>query len=249
MRGKGKRWLKPGAVKARKRRGVRCGGGVAAETERARGRAVQVLRGDDRKRGGFGARCHRVREVRAPQGGSAGLEPALRRRSGVSAWRARSGSYDSVSTSGALAEQEEVLVTGLRMPLLVAPALEAPSDMSELQPRVLPNLRLGEELVVVAKRSGNAPFNVTLRGRLNGAAYALTRPVTVESTPTALPFAARLWAQSRIRELETASDAGATKELVASPPDSVMSRRIVVGARKRSRCCDSAFVPPRDAVG
>lgn len=139
--------------------------------------------------------------------------------------RALSGSYDSVSTSGALAEQEEVLVTGLRMPLLVSPALEAPSDMSELQPRVLPNLRLGEELVVVGKRSGNAPFNVTLRGRLNGAAYALTRPVTVESTPGALPFAARLWAQSRIRELETAGDAGAIKELVElSTRFRVMSR-------------------------
>jgi len=142
--------------------------------------------------------------------------------------RALSGSYDEVSTSGSLAEQEEVLVTGLRMPLLVAPALEAPSDVSELQPRVLPNLRLGEEVVVVGKRSGTAPFNVTLRGRLNGAAYALVRPVTVEATPGALPFAARLWAQSRIRELETAGDAGATKELIE------LSKRFRVMSRETS---------------
>jgi Ca-activated chloride channel family protein len=142
--------------------------------------------------------------------------------------RALSGSYDNVSTSGSLAEQEEVLVTGLRTPLLVAPTLEAPFDVSELEPRVLPNLRLGEELVVVGKRSASGPFNVTLRGRLNGAPYALVRPVTVEATPGALPFAARLWAQSRIRELETAGDAGATKELIE------LSKRFRVMSRETS---------------
>ena len=139
--------------------------------------------------------------------------------------RALSGSYDSVSTSGSLAEQEEVLVTGLRMPLLVAPALDVPSDVSELEPRVLPNLRLGEELVVVGKRSATTPFNVTLRGSLNGAAYALVRPVTVESSAGALPFAARLWAQTRIRRLEAAGDPGTAKELVElSKQFRVMSR-------------------------
>lgn len=139
--------------------------------------------------------------------------------------RALSGSYDNVATAGSLAEQEETLVTGLRMPLLVAPTLEAPPDVSELEPRVLPNLRLGEELVVVGKRAGTGSFNVTLRGRLNGSPYALIRPVSVETTPGALPFAARLWAQSRIRELETSGDAGATTTLVAlSKQFRVMSR-------------------------
>ncbi|MES1188226.1 MAG: VIT domain-containing protein [Myxococcales bacterium] len=142
--------------------------------------------------------------------------------------RALSGSYDGVSSASSLAEQTEALVTGLRMPLVVAPALEAPSDISELEPRVLPNLRLGEELVVVGKRSGTGPFNVSLRGRLNGDAHALTRPVTLESTPGALPFAARLWAQSRIAELETAGDAGATKELIE------LSKRFRVMSRETS---------------
>ncbi|HXK20697.1 MAG TPA: VIT domain-containing protein, partial [Polyangiaceae bacterium] len=39
--------------------------------------------------------------------------------------RALSGSYDAVSSAGSLAEQNEVLVSGLRMPLVVAPTLEA----------------------------------------------------------------------------------------------------------------------------
>jgi Vault protein inter-alpha-trypsin domain/von Willebrand factor type A domain len=138
--------------------------------------------------------------------------------------RALSGSYDSVSSTGSLAEQNEVLVTSLRMPLLVAPTLEA-ADVAELEPRQLPNLRLGEELVVVGKRAGSAPLNVTLRGRLNGAAYTLVKPVSIETTPGALPFASRLWAQARIRELETSGDPGAAKEIVGlSQQFRVMSR-------------------------
>ncbi len=127
--------------------------------------------------------------------------------------RALSGSFDNVSSAGSLDEQAEVLIDGLRLPLIVAPTLEA-GDLAELEPRVLPNLRLGEELVVVGKRSSAAPFNVTLRGRLNGAAYTLVRPVSVETTPGALPFASRLWAQGRIRELETSGDASSTKEII-----------------------------------
>ena len=49
---------------------------------------------------------------------------------------ALSGSYDSVSSSGALAEQNEVLITGLRMPLVVTPTLEGPADMAELEESV-----------------------------------------------------------------------------------------------------------------
>jgi Vault protein inter-alpha-trypsin domain/von Willebrand factor type A domain len=138
--------------------------------------------------------------------------------------RALSGSFDNVSSAGPLAEQAEVLIDGLRTPLIVAPTLEA-GDLAELEPRVLPNLRLGEELVVVGKRTSAAPFNVTLRGRLNGAAYTLVRPVAVEATPGALPFASRLWAQSRIRELETSGDPGASKQIVdLSKQFRVMSR-------------------------
>ena len=141
--------------------------------------------------------------------------------------RALSGSFDNVSSAGALAEQAEVLIDGLRMPLIVAPTLEA-ADVAELEPRLLPNLRLGEELVVVGKRSGTAPFNVTLRGRLNGAAYTLVRPVSVEVTPGALPFASRLWAQGRIRELETSGDPGAAKEIID------LSKRFRVMSRETS---------------
>jgi hypothetical protein len=138
--------------------------------------------------------------------------------------RALSGSYDGIASAGSLAEQNEVLITGLRMPLVVAPTLEAP-DVAELEPRQLPNLRLGEELVVVGKRSGSAPFNVTLRGRLNGAAYTLVKPVSLETTPGALPFASRLWAQARIRELETSGDPSAAKETIQlSQQFRVMSR-------------------------
>ena len=142
---------------------------------------------------------------------------------------ALSGSYDNVSTAGTLAEQEETLVTGLRTPLLVGATLQVSGGISELQPSLLPSVRLGEELVVVGKRSmrvaTDEPFEVTLRGRLNGAPYTLTRRVTVDSEPGALAFAGRLWAQSRIRSLETSGDASSTKELIElSKQFRVMSR-------------------------
>jgi len=138
--------------------------------------------------------------------------------------RALSGSYDNISSAGPLAEQNEVLIDGLRLPLVVAPTLEA-ADVAELEPRALPNLRLGEELVVVGKRTAGTPFNVTLRGRLNGAAYTLVKAVSIETTPGALPFASRLWAQARIGELETAGDAAASKAIIQlSQQFRVMSR-------------------------
>ncbi|HVY30333.1 MAG TPA: VIT domain-containing protein [Polyangiaceae bacterium] len=142
--------------------------------------------------------------------------------------RALSGSYDNVSSAGALSEQAEVLTTGLRAPLLVAPILEVPADVAELEPRTLPNLRLGEEFVVVGKRTSSAPFNITLRGRLNGAAYALPRSIGLESTPGSLPFAARLWAAARVRELEASGDASVSKELVE------LSRQFRVMSRETS---------------
>lgn len=142
--------------------------------------------------------------------------------------KALGGSYDNVASSGSLAEQAEVLTTGLRAPLLVAPTVEVPPDVSELEPRTLPNLRLGEEFVVVGKRSSSAPFNVTLRGRLNGDAYTLSRPVALESTPGSLPFASRLWATARIRELEASGDATAAKQLVE------LSRQFRVMSRETS---------------
>lgn len=141
--------------------------------------------------------------------------------------RELSGSYDSVLSAGALAEQVEILSASLRSPLLVAPSIEA-SSLSELQPRTLPNLRLGQEFVVVGKAAGNAPINVTLRGTLERLPYVLARPVTAKVSPGALPFAARLWAQSRISDLQTSGSDGARKEVIE------LSQRFRVMSRETS---------------
>jgi hypothetical protein len=135
-----------------------------------------------------------------------------------------SGSYDPLLSAGPLTEQIEQLTAGLRNPLLVAPRLEAP-NVTELEPRTLPNLRLGEEFVVVGKLSGSAPFSVTLRGTLDRIPYALLRQVTPKPGSGALPFAQRLWAEARIRELQSSTDPGALKELIdVSKRFRVMSR-------------------------
>lgn len=135
-----------------------------------------------------------------------------------------SGSYGALLSAGPLAEQVEQLTAELRHPLLVAPRLEAP-NVSELEPRTLPNLRLGQEFVVVGKLTGNAPFSVTLRGTLDRIPYALLRQVTPKPGSEALPFAQRLWAEARIRELSASTAAGALKELIeVSKRFRVMSR-------------------------
>lgn len=139
-----------------------------------------------------------------------------------------SGSYDPLLSAGPLAEQVEILTAGLRSPLLVAPRIEAPPNVTDLQPRTLPNLRLGEEFVVVGKVSGNAPFKVTLRGSLDGAAYALTRQITPTPGSGALPFAQRLWAEGRIRELQTSAEPSALEEVIE------LSKRFRVMSRETS---------------
>lgn len=138
-----------------------------------------------------------------------------------------SGSYDAVASSGALSEQAEVLVAGLRSPLLVSPVVEAPPGVTELEPRGLPNLRLGEEFVVVGK--GEAPQRVTLRGTLDGAPYVLTSSIVSQpENDSAVPFAQRLWAESRIRELQVSGLPGAAAEVID------LSKRFRVMSRETS---------------
>jgi Ca-activated chloride channel family protein len=163
--------------------------------------------------------------------------------------RELSGSYDNVSSGASLAERSEELVTGLRAPLLVAPTLEVPGALSEVEPRVLPNLRLGEEFMVLGKYAGNLPFNITLKARLNGEPYALLRGVAVQSSAGALPFAARSWAETRIRELSTSGDPSATRELIElSKRFRVMSRETSWLVLENERMFAELGIPRQKAV-
>ena len=55
--------------------------------------------------------------------------------------------------------------------------LEVPASMRDVYPRVLPNLRLGEEIVVVGRLAKAEGGEVTLRGELGGKPYALARSI------------------------------------------------------------------------
>jgi hypothetical protein len=140
--------------------------------------------------------------------------------------RELAGSYQSVSAAGALADRVEALSAALRSPLLVAPQLEVPPSITELEPRVLPNLRLGEEFVVVGKFAGGDALDVKLRGTLARAPYELSRSVSVKpSSGAAAPFAPRLWAESRIRTLQAGGLKSALAEIIdVSKKFRVMSR-------------------------
>jgi hypothetical protein len=142
--------------------------------------------------------------------------------------RSLAGSYDNVSSSGPLTEREDELIAGLRAPLVIAPTLELPTDVSDVAPRVLPNLRLGQEILVVGKRASSAPLVATLRGRLAGEAYTLGTSFRLDTATSSAPFVARAWAQARIVELEAAGDTASLEEAIG------LSKRFRVMSRETS---------------
>ncbi len=141
--------------------------------------------------------------------------------------RELSGSYDRVASQGPVSEQIERVGFDLRRPLLLAPRLELPLTMSQVQPSVLPNLRLGQEFWVVGKLQNPGPFSISLRGQLAGKAYALARSVTLASGSVAgNRLAPRLWAEARIRELDASNEPSQVSEVLElSKRFRVMSRR------------------------
>ncbi|AKT37184.1 VIT domain-containing protein [Chondromyces crocatus] len=140
--------------------------------------------------------------------------------------RALGATYERVSTGAPLRTRGPEVVASLRAPVIQDPQLTLPEGMSEVYPRQLPNLRVGQEVVVTGRVAAKSAAGVTLRGTLAGAPY--TRELRVswpEGKAGHNPLVPRLWAKAKISELERETSAGAGMEaLVLAKEHHVMTR-------------------------
>ncbi len=141
------------------------------------------------------------------------------------------GAYDRVATGEALARRVDELALGLRQPVVASPRLELPDGLYDVRPAVLPNLRLGQEIVLAAKLDPSRALGpITLAGELGGKPYARSIALALPDVPGRRqnPLVPRLWAQARLAELDASTDKAAIDEAVA------LSRRFHVMSRATS---------------
>jgi Ca-activated chloride channel family protein len=134
--------------------------------------------------------------------------------------------YEEVMTGDPLSRRIDAIAMALRSPVIKAARFELPGTFAEVYPSRLRNLRLGEQVILVARLSGNEPGEVKLSGELEGRAYTTTKKVrwTEESTRQN-PLVPRLWAAARIAEMEGSTDSSAAKNVIdLSKRYHVMSR-------------------------
>ena len=123
--------------------------------------------------------------------------------------------YERVGTGEALASRIAGIADGLRRPVVTSVSLELPIEFMDIYPRVLPNLRLGQEFVVVGKLSKPVEGALKLKGKLGGQPYELTRDlVWAEGAPSQNPLVPRLWAMWRVLGLQGGVDAAGQKEVI-----------------------------------
>jgi hypothetical protein len=136
------------------------------------------------------------------------------------------GAYEAVVTGESIEQRIGELALSLRSPVIRGAKVELPGSFSDVYPRTLRNLRLGEQVVLVGRLAANEPGEVTLRGDLDGQPYVLTR--AVRWTPEAArqnPLVVRLWSLARITDLEKATDPATVKQVIdLSKRYHVMSR-------------------------
>ncbi|MBN1773541.1 MAG: FecR domain-containing protein [Deltaproteobacteria bacterium] len=92
--------------------------------------------------------------------------------------------------------------------------LSLPAGFSDPQPRHLPAVRAGEELLVVARMEPHVAGEITLKGTLGGADYEQRYTVDLETTSAkGNAFVPRVWAEAQIAEL-TLRDAAEHKDRI-----------------------------------
>jgi Ca-activated chloride channel family protein len=135
--------------------------------------------------------------------------------------------YEPVKTGESLSERVSAIAMGLRAPVIRDVAIELPTSLRDVYPRALPNLRLGQEVLLVARSVGDVSGAIGLRGELGGAPYSRSKTIKMEgkTTESQNPLVPRLWAEARVRELEASSEKDAAAEaILLSKRFHVMSR-------------------------
>jgi hypothetical protein len=125
------------------------------------------------------------------------------------------GVYERVATGEPLDQRGAALSVSLRSPVLVSPRLEVPAGLRDVFPETLPNVRLGQEIIVLGKASGADPLAIRLTGTLAAQPYALARTFTLPVAAAGQnPLVPRLWAEQRIRALEASATKPAQNEVL-----------------------------------
>ena len=92
--------------------------------------------------------------------------------------------------------------------------LSLPAGFDDPQPRNLPAVRAGEELLLVARMKPHVRGEVVLKGRVGGRDYEQRYPIDLEvSSAKGNAFVPRVWAEAKIAEL-TLRDAAANKDRI-----------------------------------
>ncbi|MBW2454437.1 MAG: AgmX/PglI C-terminal domain-containing protein [Deltaproteobacteria bacterium] len=136
------------------------------------------------------------------------------------------GSYEPIAPNVAPNVLVEALAMDLRAPVVVRPELELPAHLTAVYPPRLPNLRLGQEVIVLAKLGANRGGDVVLRGKLEGRPYESASTLNgTELLASQNSLVPRLWAERRIAELQRSRDGDAVRETIElSQRHHVMSR-------------------------
>jgi Ca-activated chloride channel family protein len=164
--------------------------------------------------------------------------------------RALTAPYERVSTGLPLAQRAAQISLGLRAPLLTGATLEVPASVSEVFPRALPPLRVGQELLVVARATPGEQGEITLRGTLGDAPCALRRALSWAPEGSDERVAPRLWASAKIADLEASNEPRADKEIVAlSTAHHVMSRKTALLVLENDRMFAEFGIPRTQASG
>ncbi|MCC7541062.1 MAG: FecR domain-containing protein [Deltaproteobacteria bacterium] len=99
--------------------------------------------------------------------------------------------------------------------LLREARVELPSGMTQVAPSVLPTVRAGDELLVVARTRGDVRGEVRLSGKVGQDDWSDRYPVELRMTSNdGNAFLPRLWAAARIEDLD-AHDGGGSRDAIA----------------------------------
>jgi Ca-activated chloride channel family protein len=130
-----------------------------------------------------------------------------------------SASYERLATGESLSRRAAAVAKTLSMPLLSIRSLALPAGFSDVYPKNLPAVRIGEELVLVGRIAGATGAQdqiVKLSGTVDGEPVEISRPLAFRaSVDSDQKMLSRRWATARIAELGRDSTEAAAKEIVA----------------------------------
>lgn len=134
--------------------------------------------------------------------------------------------YQRLASSDAFESLAAQLALELRQPVIVGAKLAPPPGFPEVYPRRLPNLRVGQELLVLGRGTELVAGQLVLSGRMGDTPYELTTAIAPDPNQARQhPLLPRLWAGRRIAELDASADPSDIREATE------LSRRFRVMSR------------------